>query len=140
MHMEFWFTRVLGDLAVGLPMYVVYAVGFILALVRWQRHPRVSFLAALAIAILCLTRIVMTIAYAWLPNHLLHERALSHQATSYVYMGLGFSQNLVSAGAWILLLSAIFIGRQVPAWLLAGPVPPRPPEEGETAYREVNPR
>jgi hypothetical protein len=94
---------------VQVPLYAVWIVGFVVAMNRWHRHPTASRRAVLAIGILFLNSLVMTAVYRLFP-YLVGN--LNWSAVSWLYGGLGIASKCVEAGAWVLLLAAIFGARR----------------------------
>jgi hypothetical protein len=91
-----------------LPLYLLWMVGIILALVRWQRHPKVSILAGLAFLILIVNGMASTMTMAWLPGYLQSAQNYSAEQLGQVLSVVRVFFNLVSAVAWSLILVAIF--------------------------------
>jgi hypothetical protein len=94
-----------------LPLYFLWLLGIILALIRWRRHPTVSLVAALACVILILNTMSSTVVYAWLPGYLFQGGDLTPQQGANIMMVVEVFFNLVSAVAWALILVAIFAER-----------------------------
>jgi hypothetical protein len=94
-----------------LPLYLLWMLGIILAMIRWQRHPTVSIQAALAFVILIVNSMASTVAYAWLPGYLQKGQNYSAEQVGYVLTAVRVFFNLVSAVAWVLILVAIFAER-----------------------------
>lgn len=55
------------NLLAQLPTLVVYLIGMVLAIRRWQRHPRISGLMLAAMLMLLTSTIFYTFFYLWLP-------------------------------------------------------------------------
>jgi hypothetical protein len=91
-----------------LPLYLLWMVGIILALVRWQRHPKVSILAGLAFLILIVNGMASTMTMAWLPGYLQSAQNYSAEQLAQVLSVVRVFFNLISAVAWSLILVAIF--------------------------------
>jgi hypothetical protein len=96
-----------------LPLYLLWMLGIILAMIRWQRHPTVSIQAALAFVILIVNSMASTVAYAWLPGYL-QKGNYSAEQVGYVLTAARVFFNLVGAVAWVLILVAIFAERNRP--------------------------
>ena len=77
------------------PVYLVWFVGVILAIVGWKKHPSVSLVALIAIVVLFLLEVVALIIAA--RNGVNGSRP-----------GIAFFEALVRAGAWGLVLAAVF--------------------------------
>ncbi len=106
------FVNVLIQLLTQLPVYAVMLVGAIVAVVRWQRHPQVSLLAVIGLAVLFVDSLAGRVLNAALPMMVV-SRAMGGNSTR---VGSMFGVcNIVSAvvGAvgYGLLLAAVFKGR-----------------------------
>jgi hypothetical protein len=97
-----------------LPLYLLWLLGIILALVRWQRHPTVSILAGLAFVILIVNSMASTFTTAWLPGYLQTGQNYSAEQVASVLLVVRVFFNLISALAWALILVAIFAERNRP--------------------------
>lgn len=89
------------------PLYLVWLVGIILAIALWSRHPKVSLLTTVALSVLLLASLFGTYIDIRLPL-LLHSHGMSTSRLSLLISALSFLRALLHAGAWILLLWAIF--------------------------------
>jgi hypothetical protein len=78
-----------------LPVYLVWLVGVILALVSWKKHPSVSLVTLIGFVILYLLTFVSLLITA------------SHGMIS-GQLGIIFFEALIRACAWGLILAAIF--------------------------------
>jgi len=78
-----------------LPVYLVWLVGVILALVGWKKHPSVSLVALIGFVVLSLLALVTQIIT---PRH----------GVNWNLAGIAFFEALIRAGAWGLVLAAIF--------------------------------
>jgi hypothetical protein len=77
------------------PVLLVWLVGVILAIVGWKKHPSVSLVAVIAIVILFLLAVVT-------------ELAAVRNGLNGFRPGVAFLEELIRAGAWGLVLAAIF--------------------------------
>ena len=98
---------VFSNLLVQLPVILVWLVGSILSLSYWRRHPRVSRLTLIAIAVLFVESLAGTYLSFGLPL-MLSERGWHSSRLGIFLSTVGFVRALVRAGSWGLLLSAIF--------------------------------
>jgi hypothetical protein len=94
-----------------LPLYLLWLLGIILALVRWQRHPTVSILAGLAFVVLIVNGMASTTTIAWLPGYLQTGQNYSAEQVAHVLTVVRVFFNLISTLAWALILVAIFAER-----------------------------
>jgi len=101
-----WITAILMVILRTLPMFIVWFIGLVIALVRWPRCPGVSALVLAAIAVSGVTSIATQVFYTMLPRfgESLHSAAAVAQIVS-------IASSLVHAGAWGCLLTAAFMGR-----------------------------
>jgi hypothetical protein len=90
-----------------LPVFLVWLVAIIVAIVNWRRHPRVSLLTLIAFAMFFIAAFVGTALTSWLPLTL-HERGLPGTQMGNVALILSFLRGLFDAAAWVLLVFAIF--------------------------------
>ena len=105
-----WLQAVFYALAPQIPLYLIYLVGIIVALVYLKRHPRVSFLTIISIGISLLAGIIVTVVQVLLPSYLIRQGS-SAQSLGYYFFGLGIISNLIHVVTFGLLLIAIFTGR-----------------------------
>jgi membrane protein YdbS with pleckstrin-like domain len=77
------------------PVYLVWLVGVILAIIGWKKHPTVSRFALIAFVILFLLAMVTLLIAA-------------HNGVKVGHPGIAFLEALIRAGAWGLVLAAIF--------------------------------
>jgi hypothetical protein len=77
------------------PVYLVWLVGAILALAGLKKHPSVSLVALIGFVILILLA-------------LFTQLITVHHGVNWNQVGVAFLEALIRAGAWGLLLAAIF--------------------------------
>jgi hypothetical protein len=92
---------------VQLPLYLVWLVAIILAIVFWKKHPTVSLLTLIALVGLLVLSIVGTYASTWLPISL-HAQGISTARISVELGIISVASNLLSTAFWILLVIALF--------------------------------
>lgn len=90
-----------------LPLILVWLVGIVLAVTRWQRHPKVSMLALIALILTLLETIVSNFLSIWLPI-MLTEQGTSATQIGTIFGVWRFIASLVGAVIWGLVLAAIF--------------------------------
>jgi ABC-type nickel/cobalt efflux system permease component RcnA len=78
-----------------LPVYLVWLVGVILALANWKKHPSVSLVALIGFVILFLLA-------------LFTQLTTVRHGVNWSHAGIAFLEALIRAGAWGLVLAAIF--------------------------------
>jgi hypothetical protein len=98
----------MANLLTRLPLVLVWLVMGILAVVRWDRHPRKSLLTLLAVVILFLQAVVGTFLNVRLPL-LMSDGAVGTSRIALWLTLLNIGGALVSAGAWGLLAAALFM-------------------------------
>ena len=102
---------VLWPIFIGqLPLYIVWLAGMVLALVFWRKHPAVSLLAFLGFALLLVTTVIGTFLGAYLPMSL-REQGMTGVQVNRVVGITNLIVIFVAAGAWVLIVVALFVGR-----------------------------
>jgi hypothetical protein len=107
------------------PIYAVWFIGLIVALVRWNRHPKVSLLVTLATVLLFLNSVVANLLSIWLIHYSRDQAGFSHERMGWMLGVLGFVSPLVGAAGYAMLLVAAFMGRG--QWLAEWREGNRPP-------------
>jgi hypothetical protein len=105
--MKDYFIGFLSILATNIPIYLIWVVGFILAVIRWRRHPEVSSLVLFALLVL-FTLSIASAMQSMLPIYLTQELDYSYTQVSMLIGGIGIVQIILSAGAWIAVIVALF--------------------------------
>jgi hypothetical protein len=77
------------------PVYLVWLVGIILALANWKKHPSVSLVALIGFVVLVLLALGTQIITV-------------HHGVNWTQVGVAFLEALIRAGAWGLVLAAVF--------------------------------
>jgi hypothetical protein len=105
------------SLAEQAPSLIAMAACLVFALTRWKRHPKVSLLVALSMALLLVHVFVFLFIYDWIPP--LFFRATitrtfeeNERIRRIVFLVLGLSYNVTKAVGFAVLLAAIFIQRK----------------------------
>ena len=91
-----------------LPLYVVWLVGIILSMTRWQRHPRASSAALAAFCLFFLESLVGTLLSYNLPRLLTEGRHIDGGHMALILNVLWFGRTIFHAALWGLVLVAIF--------------------------------
>ena len=104
------FTAILGVCALQIPIFLVWLVGIGLAVMRWKKHPRVSRLVMIALAV----HLLVTMGYLALNLTAANILFRSNNADliSGATQALTFCHSLVSAAVWGVMLFAIFGSRK----------------------------
>ena len=103
-------SAVLSQLAVQAPVMIALAVGIILALVYLGRCPGPSVCALIACTVLLLSGVGLTLVQ----NYVIQNQARYGRTTmdvSRILMVVGIVGCVIRAGAYGLLLAAVFMGR-----------------------------
>ena len=100
-----WVIPLLMGMGRLVPMFIVWFIGLVIALVRWPRCPGVSALVVAAIVVAGGTNIATQVIYAVLP------RVWEPMQFARIAPIIAFTSAFVSAGAWGCMLTAAFMGR-----------------------------
>ena len=100
----------LGVLVTSLPVFLVEIAVIVLAVSRWNRHPKVSMLAATAMGIMLVVELISRTASVLLPMRLMGE-GRSAAELGVVFAVIGGISALTHAVALGLLAGAIFSER-----------------------------
>ena len=95
------------------PMFLVWLAGLVVAIIRWQRHPRVSLLALIGLSLLLLETFIGTIMNIQLPV-LFSGWGWGAAEIGTFFIIKGFIQAVVAAIGFGLLLVALFGWRTAP--------------------------
>ena len=98
-------------LARHIPMLLVSLGGIIFAIARWRRHPRVSLMTVLALALYWVEALVFLCIRYWLPN-LVEELKISGSAINVLLVVISLLDDFAFAVVVILLVAAAFSGRK----------------------------
>lgn len=96
------------------PLLIVWGIGILVALTRWRRHPRVSLLVTAGLLILAIQMVVQAYISIWLPITL-SEEGMSSAEIGLRLRDIGLINILVISLAWVLILTALFGWRKLPA-------------------------
>lgn len=91
------------------PLFLLLLGGLVFALVRWNRHPRVSLLTILGLLFYLLESVLFTFIVFLLPTVLPAGARLV--ASDWIYMVLFILDDLSYAAVIIVLVSAVFSQR-----------------------------
>jgi hypothetical protein len=100
-----WVLSLLMSLGHMLPMFIVWFIGVVIALVRWPRCPAVSLLVVAAIVVAGLTSIATQVFYIVLPRY--WDTADFARIAGVI----GLVSAFIHACAWACMLAAAFLGR-----------------------------
>lgn len=100
----------LRNVLTQLPSLLTLLLCLIVAIIRWKRHPKVSFVASLAFVFMILHGLIFSAAYIFIPRWFLGPGpAESNRA---FFTTLALVTNLLFAVALATLLLAVFIDRR----------------------------
>lgn len=105
--------ELLKALAEQLPSLLTLLACMVFAATRWKRHPKVSLVALISLALLFLHGIVFAIIYNWVPDLFIRSATYADMQSVIrrVYLVLGLFYNAALAVAFALLLASIFMQR-----------------------------
>ena len=98
--------NLISSFAPYLPVMIVMAVGVILAIARWKRHPKISLLALLGLGGQMIL-FVISMALNFYAGRFLFSTWTSEQITTFYTMKY-IVTSLIEAGLWVLIVMAIF--------------------------------
>ncbi len=101
------FLPTLTSLLIQLPLFLVWLVAWILALVFWRRHPKVSLLTVRALTGFLILSVVSTYLNLWLPLDL-RDRGMSVSQIGVFLSVKGIVITLIETGLWTLIVIALF--------------------------------
>ena len=94
-----------------IPMLLVTLGGIVFAIARWKRHPRVSLMTVLALALYWVEAFVFLCIRYWLPN-IVEALKLSGTAINVLLVVISVLDDFAFAVVIILLVAAAFSGRK----------------------------
>jgi FtsH-binding integral membrane protein len=100
----------LAVLLPNLPLYLVWIVGLVLAVMYRRRDQRVAILTAVALTLFLAVSLCTNVVSSAVPSLTLSQ-GWSTQSISMIFAVTGILGALIAAGAWIMILVAIFSGR-----------------------------
>jgi chromate transport protein ChrA len=105
--------EILQDLLLQLPSLLTMLGCIVAAIIRRQRHPKISLTVIISLVLLILITFVFAFVYAFVPD--MFRRPGNVSATQIVIIVISFIYNSLWAIALAILLSAIFMQRTTPA-------------------------
>jgi hypothetical protein len=94
-----------------IPMMLVTIGGIGFAIARWKRHPRVSLMTVLALALFWIEAVVLLCVRYWLPNFV-DKMKMSSAAINALFVVISVVDDFAFAAVIILLVAAAFTGRK----------------------------
>lgn len=116
---------VLIQLSYDIPYIIIWLIGLILAVVWWQKHPRLSLLALIIFLLLIVSQIIISIVDAVLPEYMFQ----AHIGVSQLEIIINVVNLVFSLPAWALIIWAIFGWRKTTT--PEGAYPMRQPQWGQ---------
>jgi hypothetical protein len=97
----------LGQYLIRIPVFLVWVVGIVLAVITWSKHAKVSLLTIIAIVTFGVLGLISNTLSVWLPLRM-HDYGWTPSRIGMILTVVGVVQSLVSAVLWGLLIAAIF--------------------------------
>lgn len=94
-----------------LPMLLVLVAGFIFSIVRWKRHPGVSLMTMIALALYVIEFIVYAAVLYWMPS-LREALHMSDSSFGNLYIVIYVLDDFAYAAVIVLLVAAAMTGRR----------------------------
>jgi hypothetical protein len=106
------FEQLINPLLYRLPLFLLWCIGIVIAVLRWKRHPRVSSFAVVGLLILLVSTFLATL-FPPLLSELMREYTRNRILAQGMMISLRVFPFLDATG-WICILFAIFSGRETP--------------------------
>jgi hypothetical protein len=100
----------LGNLVRQIPVIIVIIIGIIFAFVKWSKNPKVAKVALGGLGILSFA-ILLNLGVSFLSVQLPLLLDGNFQLIGYINVGISFIGNLVWAFGLVLLIYAVWVGR-----------------------------
>jgi hypothetical protein len=120
---------VVSQLMPQAPSFLVWLGGMVIAVVTWRRHPMVSLLALLSLALFFVLSVGGAFLFVWLVT-----RPVGDIERASLLSAVGLIRGALAAAGWVVLLVAVFGWRRPPV-----SVPPTPPFEEEATDEPPHP-
>jgi hypothetical protein len=105
----FTFSRLVQLIAPNLPLLLVWLAGIVFAVVRWNRHPRVSALVVAGLSIFVIS-IFFGVLVSLMPAFI-HSRGVPFALATNIVSALNLLLTLARILGWGLILAAVFANR-----------------------------
>jgi len=102
-----YFPAILAQLVFDIPLFIVWLVAVIFAIVRWIKHPKVSLLTIIAICIFITTNFISK-TLVFLPYFMRENYGTSEAGFGLMSFGINAILLLFNTTAWALIVAAIF--------------------------------
>lgn len=107
-------AAILTSCVVHIPTLLVWIAGAVLAIMHWRKYPQVSMFTLIALGIFLVLILGGSALSVWLPVTMMRD-GMAASSLGIVLTISGCIQSLIAAGAWGLILAAIFKGRPAEA-------------------------
>lgn len=97
----------LAQFAPQVPTLAVFFAGIVIAAIRYSRHPQVSRFTLIGLVVLLVWQVLSSMLFALAPT-LAQQDGWSIQQVSVFYSVIGVFGTLITTGAWICVLVALF--------------------------------
>ena len=111
MDLTSFISLFLAQFAPQVPTLTVFFVGIVIAAIRYSRHPQVSRFALIGLIVLVVWQVLSSLLYALAPT-LAQQNGWPMMQVSGFYSVIGVFGALITTGAWICVLVALFGWRQ----------------------------
>jgi hypothetical protein len=108
------FFGLLSQIAILAPQLLIWLAGMALALVWWQRAPKVALATCVACGLFLLDALIGTAITVALPSMMIDNGQSTAQIGT-AFALIGGIRSLLHAALWVAILFAIFSGRVAPA-------------------------
>lgn len=98
---------IISSLSVASPLIITWAVGIVIAVMRWQRHPRVSQLVVIALGVLIVAAVLNLTLNVLLPQILMRSGG-DATTLGVVFTITGAIFSLIQTVCWAMILVALF--------------------------------
>jgi hypothetical protein len=121
-----------GSLLTQSPVLLVYAVGIVVSIVQWGRHPVVSMVTLAAMLILLASTVIFSAIYVMLPFYF-NKQNMRAVEMGALYQSVNIVRSLIYAAGLGTWLASVFMGRGASesgfgtAFPVKSPPPPLPP-------------
>lgn len=89
------------------PYLSLWAIGIVIALSRWEKHPEVSLLVVISLSVNIIHSILSAIWHVWLPAKLT-EKGFDQLGIARISMRRAIISMVIQLAIWVTLLFAIF--------------------------------
>ncbi|HUK90521.1 MAG TPA: hypothetical protein VLZ81_09000 [Blastocatellia bacterium] len=100
-------SQLIGIYITALPLFVVWIVGFFVAILNWKRAPKVSLLVVAAVIIGFGTAVISPLLSIWVSG--MYRTGLDRDKFQLVTIAVNAIMRLLESLSWILMLVAVFV-------------------------------